>query len=524
MKTNCTIILALCLVSVFLSSCRSITPDVLKDQELLRYSRSWEKLDSYPMKIGRTDDLHFFTPDRGFVINSEGKLFLTEDGGQTWTLKFEKEETFFRCITFSDSLNGWLGTLGTGDKSLYSKDPIILYETHDGGETWAPTEFDGPYPGGLCGLQVISKDVIVGCGRVRGPSYFIKTIDGGKTWKSYDLNHLAGSLIAPHFYDEQHGMLIGGTTTDKIKCRSLILETFDGGTTWDTMYISKQTGEYCWKTSFPNEQRGFISIQRNDREGYTYCLQTEDGGKNWFENVFIKGYYYVQGVGFLNENLGWLGGSTGFTMETRDGGKSWNRMADIGRGFNKFQFFGDSLAYGTGFGVYKLQNPKPLPNGEQTDYYENGKIKSAVHFKDGMHDGSAKHYHKNGNRKAIGNLKNNLRIGTWTFFDESDKKTYSTKFKNGVAQISNKSFKDFVGKYKVNESTERIISFKKGHLYSKLSTNDRSFKLYPISKTTFLYEHDANTIIEFVRNNTGKVTHHIMTQRRRESRADKMAK
>ncbi len=522
MKTNFTIILSIAIFALLLASCRSITPEVFKDKELLHYSRSWQKLDSYPMKIGRTDDLHFFTPDRGFVINSQGKLFLTEDGGKTWTLKFEKEQTFFRCITFADSLNGWLGTLGTGDKSLHSIDPIILYETHDGGESWTPTEFDGPYPGGLCGLQAISKDVIVGCGRVRGPSYFIKTIDGGKTWKSYDLNHLAGSLIAPHFYDEQHGMLIGGTTTDKIKCRSLILETFDGGVTWDTMYISKQTGEYCWKTSFPSEKRGFISIQRNDRSGYTYCLQTEDGGKNWFENVFIDGYYYVQGVGFLTDQLGWLGGSTSFTMETRDGGKSWNRVADIGRGFNKFQCFGDSLAYGTGFGVYKLKHPKSLPNDIQTDYFENGKVKSAIQFQDGSRNGSAKFYYENGSRKEVGMFKNNLRIGTWTFYDESDKKIYSTKFKNGLAQISKKTFKAFEGAYKVNGNTNRIISYKNGQLFSKLSDADRMFKIYPISKTTFVYEHDANTSIEFVRNAEGKVTHHIMKQRRSESRADKL--
>ena len=507
----------------FIASCSPKIPSTFKEQQELHYSRSWKKMDSYPMKFGRTDDLHFFNPDRGFVISSEGKMFLTEDGGETWELKFEKEmESFFRCLTFRDSLNGWMGTLGTGDNALRSDDPTIMYETHDGGESWSPTEFDGPYPGGLCGLQTVSDKVIVGCGRVRGPSYFIKSTDGGATWKSYDMNHLAGSLIAPYFYDENHGMLIGGTTQDKIECRSLILETFDGGATWDTMYVSKQKGEYCWKVSYPSEKRGFISIQRNVEDGYTYCLQTEDGGKTWFENFVTEGQYYVQGVGFINENLGWLGGSTGFTMETRDGGKTWMKMVDIGSGFNKFQFFGDSLAYGTGFGVFKMKNPKPLPNSPQKDYFENGKLASNVFYKNGLKHGHAEYYYENGTLKSHGSYNQNLRSGKWTFFNENGEVLNKIKFKNGQAKISKETYKDFIGSYRVRADRERIITLENGKLYSKLSGSSTKFEIYPISTTEFIYENEPRIQVEFVRDEDGKVTHHLMRNRGRESRAEKM--
>ena len=503
----------------FLFSCRTIVPEVFKMQQELYVSRQWKQLDAYPMKRGRTDDLHFFNPQRGFVINSVGKLFLTEDGGETWELKLESDQqSFFRCITFKDSLNGWLGTLGPGDNLLRSDDPVIMYETKDGGETWKPTEIEGPAPGGLCGLQTISENVIVGCGRVRGPSFFMKSENGGETWKSYDLNHLAGSLIAPYFYDENHGLLIGGTTTDKIECRSLILETFDGGMTWDTIYVSKQKGEYCWKVSFPTENRGFISIQRNLEDGYSYCLQTEDGGKTWFENVYTDEYYYVQGVGFLDENVGWLGGSSGFTMETRDGGNSWKKVTDVGRGFNKFQFFGDTLGYGTGFGVFKLERPRSLPNGIQKDFHENGKIKSLISYKNGLKDGSAKFYDEKGQLLSKGNFKKNLRTGTWDFYENSKKKI---KYKNGVAQISKKTYHDFKGDYQVSEGVKRIITLENGKLFSKLSTSDRKFQIYPISDREFIYEDEPGIQVTFVKNEAGKVTHHIMKNGRRESTATK---
>ena len=74
------------------------------------------------------------------------------------------------------------------------------------------------------------------------------------------------------------------------------METFDGGVTWDTIYLSEQKGEYCWKISFPSEQQGFISIQRNVKDGRFYYLHTTDGGKTWKEKEYVDEYYYVQGV------------------------------------------------------------------------------------------------------------------------------------------------------------------------------------------------------------------------------------
>lgn len=322
----------------------------------------WNKVDSYPVERGRTDDLYFFDPMNGFVINSQGYVVKTENGGESWEIAHENKGTFFRCLTFKNRKEGWLGNIGTDDEYLKSRDSIPLFETVDGGATWSPVKFNGPMPKGLCGLQKVNENVIVGCGRVRGPSFFIKTTDGGKNWNSYDLNHIAGSLIAPHFFDEQHGFLIGGTTTDKIECRSLVLETHDGGMNWDTVYISKQKGEYCWKFSFPTRDIGFISIQRNVKDGNFYHLQTTDGGKTWKEVAHADEYYYVQGVGFIDQETGWLGGPRGKTYETRDGGQSWLPRTDIGDGFNKFQFFGDSLGYGVGFGVFKCERVIDLVN------------------------------------------------------------------------------------------------------------------------------------------------------------------
>jgi len=308
------------ILSFFLLSCSPKYSHYLEETQALNYTTNWSKLENYPVKYGRSDDLHFFDKSTGYVINSEGYLSYTEDGGDTWEIVHENKGTFFRCIEFKNRKEGWLGTIGTDDPYLTSKDTVSMYETKDGGLTWTPVEFIGPNPKGLCGLQKVNDDLIVGCGRVRGPSYFIKTIDGGENWTSQNLDHVAGSLIAAHFFDEDHGFLIGGTTRDKENCKSMVLETKDGGISWDTTYMSTQIGEYPWKFSFPTRERGFISIQRNVKNGTYYHLETTDGGKTWKEIIHSKDYYYVQGIGFANEQIGFMGGSRK-TYQTRNGGQ-----------------------------------------------------------------------------------------------------------------------------------------------------------------------------------------------------------
>ena len=405
---------------------------------------------------------------------------------------------------------------------MRSQDTIALYETRDSGNTWTPTSFIGPYPKGLCGLQTVSSNMIVGCGRVRGPSYFIKTTDGGVTWYSYNYNHLAGSLIAPHFYNEQHGILIGGTTTDKVECQSLVLETFDGGITWDTLYVSKQKGEYCWKVAFPTAKHGFISIQRNVEDGNFYVLETKDGGRTWQENIYIDKPYYVQGIGFLNESVGWMGGSSKWTMETRDGGKTWQRMADIGRGFNKFQCFGDSLAYGVGFGVYKMNSLQALPNQLVQTHYPNGTLQSDITYQKGKQQGAATFYHPNGQIKSKGKLKDNLRQGKWRTYDNTGNLLETIPYQEGMAKVSNQALQSYVGTYQINDTDYRAIRYIDGQLFSKHSRANSGYQIYPISKTIFIYENDKNTQVEFVINEKGQVAYHLLKIRGKETKAIKI--
>ena len=492
-------------LAILISSCSPKISPHLKQIQETKYSNSWEKIHSYPIKYGRSDDLHFFDENTGFVINSSGFLSYTANGGKTWKVVHENEGTFFRCITFKNREEGWLGTIGIDEPLLGSRDSVAMYETKDGGINWSPVEFIGPTPKGLCGLQKVTDDFIVGCGRVRGPSYFVKTTDGGKTWYSQNLDHIAGSLIAAHFFDENTGLLIGGTTRDKENCRSMVLSTENGGTTWDTIYLSEQIGEYPWKFSFPSRDKGYISIQRNVKEGRYYHLQTNDGGKSWKEVEHSSDYYYVQGIGFANQEIGYMGGTRGKTYATRDGGKTWAPYTDIGDGFNNFQFFDNGSAYGVGFGVFKCENVYVVGGQLKKEHYDSGEIKSTYAIKDGKRNGFARTFHLNGKVASQGFYKDNLKSNQWNYYDVEGQLINQAKMKNGVKRISKKKLKSFEGSYKSSNGVIRKVFVSNGLLHTQRA-DGASLPIFPETNNRFYYAFNPNVTIQFFEDAHSNIT------------------
>jgi len=488
---------------VLCSACHPKLAIPLQEMQAKQYATGWRKIDAYPIPNGRSDDLHFFNKNKGFIINSNGYLSYTEDGGDSWEIRHENLGTFFRCIRFKNEKEGWLGTIGTDDVHLPSQDSIALYETSDSGFTWTPVSFVGPTPKGLCGLQVVNDKFVVGCGRVRGPSYFIKTEDGGDTWYSYNMDHLAGSLIAAYFFDEQHGLLLGGTTRDKKNCRSLVLKTRDGGMNWDTVYLSKQVGEYPWKFEFTSDKKGFISVQRNIKTGKFYHLQTENGGDSWREVIHSPDYYYVQGIGFIDEQIGWMGGSRGQTYETRDGGQSWNKLSGIGSGFNNFQFF-KPLAYGVGFGVYKSDDVMKSDRAPQRIFYNNDTLKLEAKMQDGRRNGLARYFHPNGKLEAEGHFKNNLKTGRWNYYGTEGQLLTSVRTRNGTARVSKKQLQKYIGSYRTEYGDFRNITLTDGILYTQRDGGDK-LPVFPETSHRFFYAFNTDIIIEFIENDI--ITH-----------------
>ncbi|HEX8083456.1 MAG TPA: YCF48-related protein [Solirubrobacteraceae bacterium] len=325
----------------------------------------WRRTNA-PIASSRTDDIWFTDPQRGWAVNSNGHVLHTTDGGQAWRRQLSaRGQAYLRCVAFATESRGWVGVL---------EDPARrLFETEDGGATWSVVTSVAALreaPPAICGLSVVDERVVYGSGTNEPslPTGVIKTVDGGRTWTAQSMDAHATLLVDVLFPDADHGWVVGGKAPPDVarpKRRDVtpvVLFTEDGGASWRNLVegLDLPKGEWGWKLHFVDEQVGYVSLE-NFSAGAV--LKTTDGGMTWERRAITdpQGNANVEGVGFADRDLGWVGGwgtadfSGGFTSETRDGGRTWVDANHVGKFLNRFRFFREPelVGYASGDTVYK---------------------------------------------------------------------------------------------------------------------------------------------------------------------------
>jgi photosystem II stability/assembly factor-like uncharacterized protein len=334
----------------------------------------WFKLPTEPYR-GKQDDIVFTDARTGYYVNGQGKIFKSTDGGQSWTMVLHKPGTYFRAIGFIDSQTGFAGNIGT-EYFPGVTDTTPLYVTHDAGQSWtAVTGLSGPQVKGLCAIDVLKtsfvnagnlgqRTILHAAGRVGGPAFMMRSLDGGASWKTMDLNASIAAITDVKFFDEMNGMVIGADDANIERSHAVVVTTRDGGQSWQRAYTSARPFELAWKLSFPSRNVGYVTVQDyNPDKSVTQRVlaKTVDGGKSW-QDIALADDFAVRefGVGFADDNTGWVGTTTsGF--ETHDGGKSWARV-DLGRYINKIRIVPDGahyVGYAVGMDVFKFGTPAP---------------------------------------------------------------------------------------------------------------------------------------------------------------------
>jgi photosystem II stability/assembly factor-like uncharacterized protein len=331
----------------------------------------WQKIWTTEPYRGKQDDVTFIDAQTGWYVNGYGKIFHTDDGGNTWQMQLEKKGTFFRCIAFVDKNVGFSGTVGT-DYFPNVTDTIPLYGTKDGGKTWNPVAYKGNYVKGLCAFDIVKeqyinhgeiayKTHIFGVGRVGSPANSLMSHDGGETWVSKSMNADCSMLLDIKMFDKNEGIVCAATDGDIEKSNALILRTSDGGNTWKKVYQSTRPFESTWKASFPTKNVGYVSLQSYNPDTLVKqqrVAKTIDGGKTWTEINLVEDTNAREfGIGFTDEKHGYVGTmDTGF--ETKDGGMTWKKV-NLGRACNKIRIYknakGETYGYSIGVNLFKMQ-------------------------------------------------------------------------------------------------------------------------------------------------------------------------
>lgn len=364
-----------CILPLLLGSCASVAPPgKIKNPAVVtpQPNAQWFKLPTEAYK-GKQDDIFFIDAQHGFYGNGAGKIFKTADGGQHWTLVFDKPGTYIRALGFVDAQLGFAGNIGT-EYFPGVTDTTPLYRTLDGGATWSPVlGISGPEVKGLCAIDILKvgfinagvleyRTVVHAGGRVGGPAYLMRSLDGGSSWKSLDMTRHLAAITDVKFFDEMNGIVIGGDDASIARSHAVVVSTHDGGQTWQRVYTSARPFELAWKVSFPTRNVGYVTVQNYNTDKtitQRVVARSGDGGKSWQELALADDFAVREfGVAFADEMTGWVGTSTsGFA--TTDGGKNWQRV-DMGRAVNKIRIVPEGehyVGYAIGVDVYKFATP-----------------------------------------------------------------------------------------------------------------------------------------------------------------------
>lgn len=298
-------------------------------------AQNWEEL-NIPESPSRYDDVFFLNENLGWAADGAGAaVYKTTNGGETWTQTSYNNGEYLRNIEFLNENIGFLGALSE-----------TFYRTTDGGQTWEVVwDLQGAIPA-ICGLDTVGESTVYGCGAYFEPAYVIKSTDSGETWDVINMSAYANSLVEVLFVDETNGYVSGGNNSGGV-----ILKTTDGGQTWTEIYNSGRPGEQVWKLQIliSNPDVIFGSVQSFDPfDGK--LVKSTDNGESWVERDVPDPF--IQGVGFVTENHGWMGGHNSGFLETTDSGQTWNDTG-FGWSLNRFQVFSENLVYCSGQSIYK---------------------------------------------------------------------------------------------------------------------------------------------------------------------------
>jgi len=286
-----------------------------------------------------------------YEVRTSPTLWHTTDGGLTWThltdigLPATGADPFYR---FTSPENGIVNMSGFGEGNLYER----VFETHDGGESFAPIPVVGPTDEmglaegviqycRLCGNALyydLSRAIVVEGGLEKPPGavHVRQSTDQGQHWSESTLPLPSGyedALVVAlplTFQGDGHGYLpvrlLKYNANGKAYDAVAIYTTSDGGTTWSLPI-----------KILSNAEPFMLNFNELDVEvlcGDDLCV-SHDGAQTWetiTPNVDFSyaDTHYVSGMTFPTPLNGWVilweSPATYKVYRTDDGGATWTLL------------------------------------------------------------------------------------------------------------------------------------------------------------------------------------------------------
>ena len=285
----------------------------------------------------------------------------TRDGGATWSevtppepAPAEGEDPGTVVGYFPDDASAWVTYA-----RYYGAPPAgaVVWRTHDGGQSWqasAPLDlssasFYGPSDIFFLDAQTGWMLVHVDAGMMHDYIMIFQTSDGGQTWAKV-LDPMEGgpqscSKTAIGFFDAQHGWMTGDCMG--VVPGVFLVRTEDGGRTWtdialpapaDAPDIITRSDAWCGTYAlslFPPQQIALAmscTISGDTLLVQNYLYTSADGGQSW------------QAASAPSSTIVWLDSAAGFALQkydpnnptaplwlsqTADGGQTWAQVKQV---------------------------------------------------------------------------------------------------------------------------------------------------------------------------------------------------
>lgn len=201
--------------------------------------------DSWQQMTGDIRGDAVFVSDAEGVRVSGGRIFASQDGGQTW-------KQIFTCgakmevngLTQEKTCDLWTLFFPSATVGYAMGDPRITAKTEDGGATW--NVLVGPEePGDQRVNSVFFVDPNTGY-EIRGDNKLYRTTDGGQTWQGV-VAQLSQGYPKVKFADRRVGWSCLGQT---------LAYTVDGGKRWTTRQLRFPAPVKAF--SIPTSDRGYV--------------------------------------------------------------------------------------------------------------------------------------------------------------------------------------------------------------------------------------------------------------------------
>ncbi len=298
----------------------------------------WQYLLNAPVPtIGRFEDVYLINDSTGWAVDGDGEIFKTSDFGNSWSLQMDTTQ-YLRSIEFINDSIGFAGSLDSA-----------VYKTTNAGTTW--NRIDQNFPQavpGICGISHNGNNILM-VGQWSEPAYLLRSADGGLTWTFQDMSFIANTLV-DCWYKTADTVFVSGESN--INNAGLILRSSDGGLSWQQVTQPNIPAGCAWKMQFTSDSIGYASLWEYG-VNITHILKTNDGGASFQLIIALNQNINVEGIGFINDSIGWMGGYSPGMYQTNDGGITWT-FINIGDNINRYFILKENLGYAAGASIYKF--------------------------------------------------------------------------------------------------------------------------------------------------------------------------